>query len=38
MPDVEETMLPGVGVRYDFLTEGGKRIGVISHFSGRRRA
>jgi TrkA domain protein len=37
MPDVEETMLPGVGVRYDFLTEGGKRIGVISHFSGRRQ-
>ena len=29
--------LPGVGVRSDFLTEGGKRIGVISHFSGRRQ-
>jgi len=37
MPDVEETKLPGVGVRYDFLTEAGKRIGVISHFSGRRQ-
>jgi len=37
MPDVEETVLPGVGVRYDFVTEGGKRIGVISHFSGRRQ-
>jgi TrkA domain protein len=24
-------------VRYDFVTEGGKRLGVISHFSGRRQ-
>jgi TrkA domain protein len=37
MPDVEETRLPGVGVRYDFVTAGGRRIGVISHFSGRRQ-
>jgi TrkA domain protein len=36
VPDVEETRLPGVGVRHDFLTAEGRRIGVISHFSGRR--
>ena len=24
-------------MRYDFVTEGGKRLGVISHFSGRRQ-
>lgn len=36
MPDVDETHLPGVGTRCDFLTEGGKRVGVISHFGGRR--
>ena len=36
MPDVEETRLPGVGVRHDFTTDEGRRIGVISHFSGRR--
>ena len=36
MPDVDETRLPGVGIRHDFLTEEGKRVGVISHFSGRR--
>lgn len=36
MPNVDETRLPGVGVRHDFLTEEGKRLGVISHFSGRR--
>lgn len=36
MGDVEETRLPGVGIRHDFLTEDGKRLGVISHFSGRR--
>lgn len=36
MPNVDETRLPGVGIRHDFLTEEGKRVGVISHFSGRR--
>lgn len=36
MPDVDETRLPGVGIRHDFLTDEGKRVGVISHFSGRR--
>lgn len=31
-----ETPLPGVGVRYDFITEEGRRIGVITRHSGRR--
>jgi TrkA domain protein len=36
MPDVSETTLPGVGVRYDFLTSGGARVGVLVHRTGRR--
>ena len=36
MTEIEETRLPGVGVRHDFVTRGGDRIGLISHFSGRR--
>lgn len=36
MPKVEQTLLPGVGVRHDFVTEEGQRVGLISHFSGRR--
>jgi TrkA domain protein len=36
MPDVSETRLPGVGVRHEFTTEGGERLGVLSHRSGRR--
>lgn len=36
MPRIEETALPGVGVRHDFLTRGGARVGVISHRGGRR--
>jgi TrkA domain protein len=34
--DVSETTLPGVGVRYDFLTSSGLRIGVLVHRTGRR--
>ena len=33
---IEETNLPGIGVRYDFETRGGDRIGVIVHESGER--
>jgi TrkA domain protein len=33
---VEETRLPGIGVRYEFTTTAGDRIGVIHHRSGRR--
>lgn len=36
MADVYETKLPGVGVRHDFETEDGRRIGVIVHRTGRR--
>jgi len=33
---VEQTALPGIGVRHDLITESGRRIGVVSHRSGRR--
>jgi TrkA domain protein len=36
MTDVEETKLPGVGVRHDFATGSGRRVGVIVHRSGDR--
>ena len=36
MTDVEETKLPGVGVRHDFATRSGRRVGVIVHHSGDR--
>ncbi|HYZ11864.1 MAG TPA: cation:proton antiporter regulatory subunit, partial [Actinomycetota bacterium] len=31
-----EVELPGVGVRHEFITEDGNRVGVVSHRSGRR--
>jgi TrkA domain protein len=33
---IEESPLPGVGVRYEFSTEDGRRIGVVHHRTGRR--
>lgn len=36
MTEVKEVELPGVGVRYEFTTEEGHRVGVVSHRSGRR--
>lgn len=36
MHEVNETTLPGVGVRYDFTTDSGARLGVIVHRGGRR--
>ena len=36
MADVQETTLPGVGVRHDFDTLDGRRVGVITHTGGRR--
>ncbi|WP_433389072.1 cation:proton antiporter regulatory subunit [Micromonospora sp. KLBMP9576] len=33
---VEQTALPGIGVRHDLLTESGRRLGVVSHRNGRR--
>ncbi|HEY7487372.1 MAG TPA: cation:proton antiporter regulatory subunit [Streptosporangiaceae bacterium] len=34
--DVERTALPGIGLRHVFTTAQGRRIGVISHRTGRR--
>ena len=36
MPEIEETPLPGVGLRLEFEVEDGSRIGVIHHRTGRR--
>lgn len=36
MSEIEETPLPGVGYRHDFMCKGGRRIGVVSHHTGRR--
>lgn len=33
---VEETPLPGVGLRHDFLARDGRRVGVVSHRNGVR--
>ncbi|MER7210103.1 cation:proton antiporter regulatory subunit [Streptosporangium sp. NPDC000239] len=34
--DVEQTALPGIGLRHEFTTRAGRRIGVVSHRTGRR--
>jgi TrkA domain protein len=34
--DVDETQLPGMGIRYDFTTDEGDRLGVLVHRTGRR--
>lgn len=36
MTNIEETGLPGVGVRHDFVTSAGRRIGMITHRTGHR--
>jgi K+:H+ antiporter subunit KhtT len=36
MPQVEQTPIPGVGVRYDFATREGHRVGVVRRPGGRR--
>lgn len=36
MADVSETVLPGVGVRHEFTTADGERMGVLVHRNGRR--
>ncbi|MGH2673456.1 MAG: cation:proton antiporter regulatory subunit [Actinomycetota bacterium] len=36
MPVVNEIRLPGIGVRYEFVTEDGSRVGVIHHRTGER--
>lgn len=34
--DLEETPLPGIGLRHDFSTRSGRRLGVVSRHDGRR--
>ncbi|MBL0885278.1 cation:proton antiporter regulatory subunit [Myceligenerans indicum] len=34
--DVERTELPGIGVRFEFETKRGVRLGVVAHRDGRR--
>lgn len=34
--DVEETALPGIGLRHDFVTRSGRRLGVVTRHDGRR--
>ena len=36
MPEIHETALPGVGVRYEMTTRTGARLGVVVHRHGRR--
>lgn len=36
MPEIREIRLPGVGLRHEFTTRDGERIGVVSHRTGRR--
>jgi TrkA domain protein len=35
MASINETRLPGVGIRFDFTTQDGARVVVINHHSGR---
>jgi TrkA domain protein len=34
--DIQETNLPGVGLRHDFTTKAGRQLGVVTHRTGRR--
>ena len=34
--DIQETNLPGVGLRHDFTTTAGRQLGVVTHRTGRR--
>lgn len=34
--EVSETKLPGLGIRFDFITRRGNRVGVLHHRTGRR--
>ena len=36
MSEIREVKLPGVGIRFEFTTEDGNLVGVVSHRSGRR--
>jgi TrkA domain protein len=34
--EIQETALPGVGLRQDFTTRAGRQLGVVTHRTGRR--
>lgn len=34
--DIQETNLPGVGLRHDFTTKADRQLGVVTHRTGRR--
>ncbi|MFC6080658.1 cation:proton antiporter regulatory subunit [Sphaerisporangium aureirubrum] len=34
--EVEQTALPGIGLRHEFTTRSGRRVGVVSHRTGQR--
>ena len=34
--DIQETALPGVGLRHEFTTSAGRQLGVVTHRTGRR--
>ena len=36
MAHMDETPLPGIGTRVEFVTEDGRRMGVVQHHGGRR--
>jgi TrkA domain protein len=36
VPEIHETELPGVGIRYELATRAGTRLGVVAHRRGRR--
>jgi hypothetical protein len=36
MTRIDETRLPGIGLRHDFVTATGARIGVVTYRDGRR--
>jgi TrkA domain protein len=36
VPEIHETALPGVGVRYEMTTRAGASVGVVAHRQGRR--
>ena len=38
MTDVSESRLPGMGVRYEFLSRSGDRVAVVAHRSGDARS
>jgi TrkA domain protein len=36
MAEISETKLPGLGIRYEFTTRRGSRLGIVHHRTGRR--